>query len=141
VSGIDPGLAAADVACGRSPRLVTDRKLVGAVRFFYVEREDTTVEAVTFDAAGLPEAADRLVPLAEPGEVLSPPPKGSTFGRVAMATAVAETARESREALDAAQGALNISSASQLCRRRTHQIVDGLTDTRQTLVVTALAVS
>ncbi|MEP6525730.1 MAG: ATP-grasp domain-containing protein [Nocardioidaceae bacterium] len=88
-SGIDPGLAAAAVACGQQPRIVADRELVGAVRVFYVEQDDTTIGDVHFDDSGLPEAADLLVPLAAPGDVVSPPPKGSTFGRIAFATAVA----------------------------------------------------
>ena len=38
-TGVDPGLAAAAVACGRTPAWSPDRALVGGVRFFYVERE------------------------------------------------------------------------------------------------------
>lgn len=110
-SGLDPGLAAAAVACGQRPTLSADKKLVGAVRFFYVERDDTTIGAIHIDRDGLPEAADRVVALVEPGEVVSPPPKGSTFGRIAFATAVATTARECREALDAAQVALTVRAA------------------------------
>jgi ATP-grasp domain len=111
VSGIDPGLAAAAVACGRRPELVAERKLVGAVRFFYVERDDTTIGAVEVDRAALPEAVDRVVPLVEPGEVVSPPPKGTLWGRVAFATAFAETEPECRQALDAAQAALTVRPA------------------------------
>lgn len=107
-SGVDPGLAAASVACGRSPAVAADRKLVGAVRFFYVEHDDTTVGSVSFDPAGLPPAVDRAVPLAEPGEVVSPPPKGTLLGRVAFATAVAGSAEECRAALDAAAAALTV---------------------------------
>ena len=105
-SGIDPGLAAAAVCCGQRPEVTADRKLVGAVRFFYVEHDDTTVGALDIDEAALPEAADRFVPLVEPGEVVSPPPKGTLFGRIAFATAVAGTARQCQDALDAAQAAL-----------------------------------
>ena len=107
-SGIDPGLAAAAVACGQRPQVVSERELVGAVRFFYVEQDDTTIGEVRFDDSGLPGAADLLVPLAAPGDVVSPPPKGSTFGRIAFATAVAETAHECQHALDAAQAALTV---------------------------------
>jgi biotin carboxylase len=110
-SGIDPGLAAAAVACGQRPRVAADRKLVGAVRFFYVEHEDTTVAAIDIDEAALPEAVDRVVALAKPGDVVSPPPKGTLWGRVAFATAVAETAAECQHALDAAQAALTVRPA------------------------------
>jgi hypothetical protein len=110
-SGIDPGLAAASVACGHPPVLTADRDLIGAVRFFYVERDNTLIESVSFDLAGLPKAVDAAVPLARPGKVVSPPPKGTFGGRIAYATAVAETARECLEALDAAQNALTVNAA------------------------------
>jgi hypothetical protein len=110
-SGIDPGLVAAAVACGQQPRVVSYRELVGAVRFFYVEQDDTTIGDVHFDDSGLPEAADLLVPLAAPGDIVSPPPKGSTFGRIAFATAVAKTAAECQDALEAAQRALTLLSS------------------------------
>ena len=110
-SGIDPGLAAAAVACGRPPVLAPDRELIGAVRFFYVERDDTRIESVSFDQAALPKAVDAAVPLARPGKIVSPPPKGTFGGRIAYATAVAQTERECREALDAAQAALTVRTA------------------------------
>lgn len=107
-SGIDPGLAAAAVACGRPPVLAADRKLVGGIRFFYVERDDTTLDSVAFDVAALPPQLDRAVPLAEPGDVVSPPPKGTLWGRVAFATVTAGTVQECRAALDAAGAALTV---------------------------------
>jgi biotin carboxylase len=110
-TGIDPGLAAAAVACGHRPELVPDRSLVGAVRFFYAEDEDTTIGAVEVDEVALPETVDRVVPLVEPGEVVSPPPKGTLWGRVAYATTVAGTVAECVLALDAAQAALTLRPA------------------------------
>jgi biotin carboxylase len=110
-SGMDPGLAAADVACGVRPQLVPDRKLVGGVRFFYVEQPNTTIGRIGFDESALPGAVDRHVVLAHPGEVVSPPPTGTLFGRIAFATAVAETVRECQAALDAAQAALQVEPA------------------------------
>ena len=107
-TGVDPGPAAAAVACGRPPALAADRKLVGAVRFFYVDRDDTVLDSVGFDQAALPAAVDRAVPLAGPGEVVSPPPKGTLWGRIAFATAVAGSAEECRAALDAAAAALTV---------------------------------
>jgi biotin carboxylase len=107
-SGIDPGLAAAAVACGLPPVILAERKLVGAVRFFYVAEDDTTIESVSFDAAALPAAVDRAMALVEPGEVVSPPPKGTLLGRVAFATAVAGSAEECRAAMDAAAAALDV---------------------------------
>jgi len=107
-TGIDPGLAAAAVACGQQPGLAADLKLVGAVRFFYVERDDTEISAIGFDETALPAAIDRAEPLAAPGAVMSPPPKGTLLGRIAFATAVAQTAEECLGALDAAQAALTV---------------------------------
>jgi hypothetical protein len=103
---VDPGRAAAAVACGRPPDLRPDRSLAGAIRFFYVEREDTTISSVRF--GDLPDAVDLAVPLAGPGDVVSPPPAGTLFGRVAFATAVAPTAAGCAAALDAAAAALEI---------------------------------
>jgi predicted ATP-grasp superfamily ATP-dependent carboligase len=110
-TGIDPGLAAAAVACGQRPEVAADRKQVGAVRFFYVDHDDTTIDAIDVDRAALHRATDLVVALAKPGDVMSPPPKGTLWGRIAFATAVAATARECREALDAAQAALTLRPA------------------------------
>jgi biotin carboxylase len=107
-TGIDPGLVAADVACGHSPALATDRKLVGGVRFFYVERDDTTIRSIGFDRMRPHPAIDLAMPVAEPGATVSPPPKGSLWGRIAFATAVGETTDECRAALDAAQAGLDV---------------------------------
>jgi len=110
-SGIDPGLAAGAVACGQAPDLSAERELTAAVRFFYVDHDDTRIGAVGFDGARLPQAVDRLVTFATPGAVVSPPPKGTLLGRVAAATAVAATEQECRTALDAAQAALTVTAA------------------------------
>lgn len=110
-TGIDPGLAAAAVACGRQPDVTPDRERVGAVRFFYVDRDDTTIGAVEVDRSALHDATDLVVALAQPGEVMSPPPKGTLWGRIAFATAVAPTERECADALDAAQAALTVRPA------------------------------
>jgi biotin carboxylase len=107
-SGIDPGLAAAAVACGREPAVTADRSLVGAVRFFYPDHNDTEIASVSFDGVAMPKSVDLIVPVATPGWVVSPPPKGTTFGRIAFATALGGTAEECREALDAAQAALRV---------------------------------
>jgi biotin carboxylase len=110
-TGIDPGLAAAAVACGRTPEVTADRKLVGSVRFVYIDRDDTTIEGVDIDRDSLPPTADRAVVLASPGDVVSPPPKGTLFGRIAFLTAVAETVAEAHAGLDAAQSAMRIRTA------------------------------
>jgi len=107
-TGVDAGLAAAAVACGRAPHVERDRKLVAAVRFFYPSAPDTRIESIRFDSNGLPHAIDSLAVLPEIGAVVSPPPKGTVNGRIAFATAVATTAEECKDALDAAEAALRV---------------------------------
>ncbi|MGH3942282.1 MAG: ATP-grasp domain-containing protein [Pseudonocardiaceae bacterium] len=107
-TGIDPGLVAAAIACGRAPSLHPDRKLVGGVRFFYVDEDDTTVGSIGFDESRLHPAIDKVEPVALPGTIVSPPPKGTLLGRIAFATAVAETADDCRDALDTAQAGLTV---------------------------------
>ncbi|GAA1683788.1 ATP-grasp domain-containing protein [Kribbella yunnanensis] len=104
-TGVDPGLAAAAVACGRQPSLVPDRTLVGGVRFFYVDENDTVLDSVAFDPVDTP-GIDQLVVLMEAGQTTSPPPDGTLWGRIAYATAVAGSVAESRTGLDAAERAL-----------------------------------
>jgi biotin carboxylase len=107
-TGIDPGLAAASVACGRVPDVTARHDLAGGVRFFYVEEDDTVVGTVGFDARALHPATDLAVALASRGDTASPPPRGTVTGRIAFATAVAPTQQECQTALDAAEAALRI---------------------------------
>ncbi|MDX6678629.1 MAG: hypothetical protein QOE31_2681 [Solirubrobacteraceae bacterium] len=107
-TGIDPGLAAAEVACGRMPELRGDRSLVGGVRFFYVDDDDTQVDEVRFDAAQLPAQIDLAIATAQPGAIVSPPPKGTLWGRIAYATVLARTMDEANAALDVAEAALRV---------------------------------
>ncbi|MDI1462034.1 ATP-grasp domain-containing protein [Catellatospora sp. KI3] len=107
-TGVDVALAAAAAATGRAPDVVPDRKLVAAVRFFYPEHDDTRIDSIGFDPAGLPPAVDLTALLAVPGDVRSAPPGGTVNGRIAYATAVAQTAQECRDALDAAAAALRV---------------------------------
>ncbi|MGD0606389.1 MAG: ATP-grasp domain-containing protein [Streptosporangiaceae bacterium] len=110
-SGIDPGLAAAAAACGQRPQLTKDRSAVAGVRFFYPEHDDTVIGAVRFDQAALPAETDLALGLAEPGEIMSPPPKGTMLGRVAFVTVLAATVTACQAALDAAGAALIIDPA------------------------------
>jgi biotin carboxylase len=105
VTGIEPGAVAASVACGINPTVIPSRSGTGAVRFFYVAEPDTTIDEVSFAALDHP-ALEIAGVLAEPGQVLSPPPGGTAFGRIAYATAMAGTEAECLAALDAAGRAL-----------------------------------
>jgi biotin carboxylase len=107
VTGIEPGVVAAAVACGRAPVITANRRRIGAVRFFYVAEPDTTIDEVAFVGLDCP-ALDTAGVLVEPGDVVSPPPGGTTFDRVAFATAVAGSAADCQAALDAAERALVI---------------------------------
>jgi biotin carboxylase len=107
-TGIDAGVVAASVACGLPLDLTRTRGRVAGVRFFYPEREHTKIAFVGFEERDLPKAVDRLVPIAQPGTVASPPPLGTWWGRVAYATAVADTVEDCELAIKAAQSALTI---------------------------------
>jgi biotin carboxylase len=110
-SGIDPGLAAAAVACGHEPDLTPTRHLVGAVRFCYVDRDDTLIESISIDRDALPPTIDTAVTLARPGDVVSRPPSGIVSGRIALAVAVAATRDDCADALAAAAAALRLGTA------------------------------
>ncbi|WP_020523607.1 ATP-grasp domain-containing protein [Catelliglobosispora koreensis] len=103
-NGVDPGLNAAAVACGRAPDVTPSLSQCGGVRFFYPAEDDTVLGDVTFST--VPEGADLLVPLMQPGATASPPPKGTLIGRIAYATAVASSIDECRSALDSLQDGL-----------------------------------
>lgn len=107
-SGIDPGVTAAMMACGLPPQMNADRKLIGAVRFYYPPHDDTVIDYLRFEETGFGSVLDSTVILAEPGSVVSPPPKGIATGRIAYATATAATESECRQALDAAHAALRL---------------------------------
>ncbi len=108
-TGVDPGLAAADTACGVAPDTVPSSASVAGVRFFYPRENDTLIESVEFDREGLPGELDLLEPLVGHGDVVSPPRKGLIDGRIALATAVAPTPAGCLAALDHAERALRLS--------------------------------
>ena len=107
-TGIDPGLVAAAAACGIQPDLTATRSKVAGVRFFYAAEDDTTIASVGFDETALPPQIDRAIGVAQSGAVVSPPPKGTVWGRIAFATAVGESIAECERALDAAEAALEV---------------------------------
>jgi hypothetical protein len=107
-TGIDPGLVAAAAACGLPPDCTPDQRRVAGVRFCYAEQDDTTIGSVSFDQTALPVAVDRAIAVAQPGAVVSPPPKGTVWGRIAFAIAVCPDVPACARALDAAQAALEV---------------------------------
>jgi biotin carboxylase len=109
-TGVEPGVLAAAAACGMHLPAHATRRRVAGVRFYYVERDDTTIDSIAFDAAKLPAAVDRAVTVARPGATVSPPPKGTVWGRIAYATAVGDSIDECAHALDAALAALQVTT-------------------------------
>ncbi|WNV88330.1 ATP-grasp domain-containing protein [Umezawaea sp. Da 62-37] len=107
-TGIDPGLAAAAAATGAEADLTPSVNRVAGIRFFYVEEEDTTLGSLGFDESALPEGLDKVVVVAQPGTVVSPPPKGTVWGRIAFAIAVGESREQVAGRLDAAESALDV---------------------------------
>lgn len=110
-TGIDPGRVAASVACGLPPDTTPSRGKVAGIRFFYVEREDTTLKSVGFDTAALPATISKAIVVAAPGATVSPPPKGTVWGRIAFAIAVTDSQDDCQAALDEAADALNVTPA------------------------------
>lgn len=111
-TGIDPGLAAAAVACGRRPDVAPDRKRFGAVRFCYVPYE-MTIGAIAFESSRMPAGVDLAVVRAAPGQHHSPPPAGTVWGRIAYVTAVADTEVDARTTVAAAEAALVVAEAAE----------------------------
>jgi biotin carboxylase len=109
-TGIDPGLAAACVACGLPPDITPSLRRVAGIRFFYVEHDDTAIASIGFDAQRLPTSIECVATVAKPGDTVSPPPKSIAYGRIAFAIAVGDSIPDCRNVLDAAEEALVVSS-------------------------------
>jgi hypothetical protein len=109
-TGIDPGLVAAAAVCGRDADLTPTHRRIAGIRFFYVKNDDTKIGSIQFHDVGLPPEIHQLVTVAVPGAVVSPPPKGTVWGRIAFAIAVAESLPRCQAALDAAEQALEFTS-------------------------------
>jgi biotin carboxylase len=105
-TGTDLSLVAAAIACGVPPDLARPRREVAAIRFYYPE-SDVTVAKVSFDEGLLPIEIERAVPLADAGQHVMLPPRGSAWEcRLAQVVAVADTEAGCETALDAAAKAL-----------------------------------
>ena len=109
-TGIDPGVTAARAACGLPVEVTPDRRHTAGVRFFYVEKEDSEIVEVRFNTSELPETIREAVAVAKPGAIVSPPPKGTAWGRVAFAIAVADSVGVCAQALDAAEASLEVNT-------------------------------
>ncbi len=110
-TGTDLSLAAAAIACGRAPDLNRPLHRVAAIRFYYPE-QDVTVASISFDRSVLPMEIERAVPLADPGQHVVLPPRGSAWEcRLAQVVAVADSAAACEAALNGAAGALVVELA------------------------------
>jgi hypothetical protein len=110
-TGIDPGLVAAAAATGRPVDLTPTRAGVAGIRFFYVAEEDTTIGSLGFAEDALPDGMDRVVVVAEPGTVVSPPPKGTVWGRIAFAIATGDSRSQVAARLAEAEAAFDVKPA------------------------------
>lgn len=90
---------------GPGPLVGCRRRWLGGIRGAAGVHE---IIAVGFDTGKLPETIRDAVAVAKPGAVVSPPPKGTAWGRVAFAIAVADSVGECAQALDAAEAALEV---------------------------------
>jgi len=104
--GPDLELAAAAVACGDAPDLGRGTPRVAAIRYYYPE-SDVTVAAVRIDETLLPPGVVRAAPLADPGQRVLLPPRGSAWeSRLAQVVVVRDTEAMCTAALDAAAKAV-----------------------------------
>ncbi|RKT54859.1 ATP-grasp domain-containing protein [Saccharothrix australiensis] len=110
-TGIDPGLVAAAAATGRPADLTPTRSRVAGIRFFYVAEEDTTIGSLGFTENALPEGIELAVAVARPGAVVSPPPKGTVWGRIAFAVATGGSREQVTDRLAAAEAAFDVQPA------------------------------
>lgn len=105
-NGIDTGLVAAAIATGRRPDVTPTGGRAAAIRFYYPET-DITLAGIDIDTALLPAEIERADTLAEPGQQVTLPPRGSAWeARLAEAVAVADTVPACQEALDGAAKAI-----------------------------------
>ncbi|MCK7622629.1 ATP-grasp domain-containing protein [Streptomyces sp. RS10V-4] len=108
-TGVDPVLAAADIALGRTPDTTAVRDRCAEVRFLYPDR-DGTVRHLDVTAAARVPGIERAVPLAAPGTALRLPPRG-IVPRLAALLATGDTPGACATALDRAQRAVRSSLA------------------------------
>jgi len=106
-TGVDVGLAAADLAAGAEPALEPVRTGVAAIRFLYPER-DLRVEAIDVDRGKLPPEAHEVQVLAKPGDELLLPPTDHVRSRYAFVVVTAPDEKTCTAALDEAAAALTV---------------------------------
>lgn len=90
-SGIDPGRAAVDVACGQPPQIQHRSRQVAAIRFFYPPC-DATVASIQLDDALLPPGIEAAGLLVKPGQRLVLPPADHVSCRYGYAVVRGESA-------------------------------------------------
>lgn len=105
-TGIDLGLAAAAIACGRTPDLTRGEPRVAAIRFYYPDY-DIDVTSIHVDQSQLPAETERAVLLTEAGQRVILPPHGVAWlSRLAQVIVVADSEAGCRIALEAAEKAI-----------------------------------
>jgi biotin carboxylase len=109
-TGVDLGLAGAELASGRAPDVELRRRCVAAIRFLYA-REDLRLSSVSVDRRALPPGVWEVRPLAEPGRELRLPPRAYVSGRAALAIAVGPDESCCQKALSSVGEAVRITGA------------------------------
>ncbi len=110
--GPDLELAAADIACGAVPDLSRRAPKTAAIRFYYPEA-DVRVAEVRFQESLLPANVERATPLADPGQEVRLPPRGSAWeSRLAQVVVVDDNEAAALAALDEAAKAVVVEIAN-----------------------------
>jgi biotin carboxylase len=106
-TGVDPGLLAAAVACGRQPVITPTSRRVAGIRFCYPD-EPCTVTGMEITRHLLPPEVDFIEQLVKPGARIQPPPQGHVYGRFCMATVLADSPQQCQNRLDALGKAITL---------------------------------
>lgn len=110
-TGIDPGLAAAAVACATPAAISPTRRGAAGIAFFYPPH-DMVAEEISVDELKLPSRIDTVRLLAVPGQEVRLPPRGHITGRFAFAIAAGPSAASCARALSLAEEAISIRGAA-----------------------------
>ncbi|MFB7514501.1 acetyl-CoA carboxylase biotin carboxylase subunit family protein [Streptomyces sp. NPDC056144] len=110
-TGVDPGRAAVDVACGKRPDVTRTQRRVAAIHFLYPET-DGVVSEVVVDEPALAAATNASGVLAGPGQELLLPPAGHVTSRYGYVVVEGASAAECEAAAETARRAMSVRVAA-----------------------------
>jgi biotin carboxylase len=108
-AGLDPGRIAVEVAVGQRPNTSRTQCQVARVDFWYPDT-DVTVEQITISPGPCPPGVDRIVALAQPGQVLQLPPAGHVASRYGYIVTYGPTSAHCAQAAELARPLIQLSS-------------------------------